>query len=51
MVARGCFWDWGALTRIQQQPHDVEIGVGDTVVQGRVAIPVCQVHHVGQESW
>lgn len=47
----GAVADLRSPTRVQQQLHDVEVGVGDAVVQGRVAVPVGQVHHVGQEGW
>lgn len=43
--------DLGAPTCVQQQLHNVEVGVGDAVVQGCVAIPIGQVDHVSQEGW
>lgn len=40
-----------ALTSVQQQPHDLKVGVGDTVVEGRVAIPVGEVDDMGEQCW
>ena len=38
------------LTRVQQQAHHDEVGVGDAVVQGGVAVPVRHVDHTYEQG-
>lgn len=41
--------DSSSLTCVQQQPHHTEVGVGDAVVESRVAVAVGHVDHVFQQ--
>lgn len=42
-------WAW-AFTCVQQFPDDAKVGVGDAVVQGRVAVAVGHVGYVLQHG-